>query len=235
MRLEDGRLTPIENLKPGDRVASIQVPGLEVDVPYRAQYNWLSHHGLHGATPIAARVASIRLGEHHGFMVINRRLKATPEHPFMIRRGDEWGFASAEFIQPGDFLIDEHMNEEEVKSVVRIDAPTRTVAIHIPGTNTLLAEGVWVHNDMPATAQSSGSGSASSASGSGSGSGPGSGSGSMSGSSSGSSSGSKSSGSSSFSTSGSMSGSSYSSGSGSGSMSGSSSPSGGGSGSVIEQ
>jgi len=235
VRLEDGRLTPIENLKPGDRVASIQVPGLEVDVPYRAQYNWLSHHGLHGATPIAARVASIRLGEHHGFMVINRRLKATPEHPFMIRRGDEWGFASAEFIQPGDFLIDEHMNEEEVKSVVRIDAPTRTVAIHIPGTNTLLAEGVWVHNDMPATAQSSGSGSASSASGSGSGSGPGSGSGSMSGSSSGSSSGSKSSGSSSFSTSGSMSGSSYSSGSGSGSMSGSSSPSGGGSGSVIEQ
>jgi hypothetical protein len=234
VRLQDGRLTPIENLKPGDRVASIQVPGLEVDVPYRAQYNWLSHHGLHGATPVAARVSSIRLGEHHGFMVINRRLKATPEHPFMIRRGDEWGFASAEFVQPGDYLIDEHMNEEEVESVVRIDAPTRTVAIHIPGTNTLLAEGVWVHNDMPATAQSSGSGSASSGSGSGSGSwsASGSGSGSMSASSSGSSSsgsssGSKSSGSSSFSTSGSMSGSSSSSGSGSGSVSGSSSSGGG--------
>ncbi len=232
MRLEDGRLTPIENLKPGDRVASIQVPGLEVDVPYRAQYNWLSHYGLHGATPVAARVASIRLGEHHGFMVINRRLKATPEHPFMVRRGDEWGFASAEFIRPGDFLIDEYMNEEEVDSVVRINAPTRTVAIHIPGTNTFLAEGVWVHNDMPATANSS---SAATASGSGSGSAPesqsgtGSLSGSTSGSSSSGSSGSKSSGSSSFSTSGS------SSGTGSGSMSGSSSPSGSGSGSVIEQ
>jgi hypothetical protein len=44
------------------------------------------------------------------------------------------------------------------------------VAIHIPGTNTFSAEGVWVHNDMPATAQSSGSGSSSSGSGSGSGS-----------------------------------------------------------------
>jgi hypothetical protein len=233
VRLEDGRLTPIENLKPGDRVASIQVPGLEVDVPYRAQYNWLSHHGLHGATPIAARVASIRLGEHHGFMVINRRLKATPEHPFMIRRGDEWGFASAEFIQPGDFLIDEQMNEEEVESVIRIDAPTRTVAIHIPGTNTLLAEGVWVHNDMPnQTANSSSA--ATSASGSGSGSAPESqsGSGSMSGSTSGTSSsgssGSKSSGSSSFSTSGPMSGSSSLSGSTPGS--GSTSSSGGGTG-----
>ncbi len=234
MRLEDGRLTPIENLKPGDRVASIQVPGLEVDVPYRAQYNWLSHHGLHGATPVAARVASIRLGEHHGFMVINRRLKATPEHPFMVRRGDEWGFASAEFIQPGDFLIDEHMNEEEVESVVRIDAPTRTVAIHIPGTNTLLAEGVWVHNDMPANQTAVSGSAATSASSSGSGSAPesqsgsGSMSGSTSGSSSGGSSGSKSSGSSSFSTSGS------SSGSGSGSVSGSSSG-GTGSGSVVEQ
>jgi len=208
-------------------VASIQVPGLEVDVPYRAQYNWLSHDGLRGAAPVAARVASIRLGEHHGFVVINRRLKATPEHPFMIRRNapppapPQWGFTSAEFVQPGDFLIDEHLNEEEVESVVRVDAPARTVAIHIPGTNTLLAEGVWVHNDMPATVHS-GSGSGSS-SGSGSGSNSGSSSGSTSGSSgSGSSSGSKSSGSSSFSSSGS------SSGSGSESMS-SSSQSGGGS------
>lgn len=182
------------------------MPGLEVDVPYRAQYNWFSHHGVHGATPVAARVASIRLGEHHGFMVINRRRKATPEHPFMIGRGDEWGFASAEFIQPDDYLIDEQMNEEEITSVVRIDAPTRTVAIQIPGTNTLLAEGVRVHNDMPATAHSgSGSGSSSgSGSGSGSGSSSGSGADSGGGSSSGrGSSGSKSSGSSSFSSSGS--------------------------------
>jgi len=134
------------------------------------------------------------------------------------------GVCVRQVIQPNDFLIDEYMNEEEVESVVRIDAPTRTVAIHIPGTNTFLAEGVWVHNDMPnQTAQSGSSGSSSgSASGSGSGtaseSGSGSASGSTSGSSSsGSSSGSKSSGSSSFSTSG----------SGSGSGSGSSSSGGG--------
>src|SRR5690606_27759561 len=127
--------------------------------------------------------------------------------PFMIRRGDEWGFASAEFVQPGDHSIDDHLNEEPVESVVRIDAPARTVAIHIPGTTTLLAEGEWVHNDLPATAQSSGPGSSSgsgsasasaSVSGSGSGSGLGSGSGSGS---------DKSSGSSSFSSSGSSSGS----------------------------
>ncbi|MBX3384514.1 MAG: hypothetical protein KF864_13510 [Phycisphaeraceae bacterium] len=163
-------MTTIENLKPGDRVATIKIPGLEVDVPYRAQYQWLSHHGLRGTIPTVGRVASVKLGEHTGFVVINRRIKATPEHPFLMRRGDEWGFSSAEFLKKGDYLIGERLAEELVETVERIDAPTRTVAIHIPGTNTFSAEGVWVHNDMPATAHSSGSGSSSSGSGSGSGS-----------------------------------------------------------------
>jgi intein/homing endonuclease len=164
-------VTTIENLKPGDRVATIKIPGLEVDVPYRAQYQWLSHRGMRGTIPTVGRVASVKFGEHTGFVVINRRIKATPEHPFLMRRGDEWGFSSAELLKKGDYLIGERLAEEMVESVERIDAPTRTVAIHIPGTNTFSAEGVWVHNDMPATAHSSGSGSSSSGSGSSTGSG----------------------------------------------------------------
>lgn len=31
------------------------------------------------------------LGEDQGLVVINRRNKGTPEHPILIRRGDEWG------------------------------------------------------------------------------------------------------------------------------------------------
>lgn len=182
-------------------------------MPYKAQYRWLSHWGMRGTKPTVARVRSVKLGEHHGFVVINRRIKATPEHPFLVRRGDEWGFVSAEFIKKGDYLIGERLAEELVQSVDRVDAPTRTVSIYVPGTNVYSAEGVWTHNDLPAEVATSGvaeatahtgvSGSAS-ASGSGSGSGSGSTSGSSSGSSSGS--GSKSSGSS-FSSSGSSSGS----------------------------
>ncbi|QOJ18488.1 MAG: hypothetical protein HRU76_13205 [Phycisphaeraceae bacterium] len=126
---------------------------------------------MRGTIPTVGRVASVKLGEHTGFVVINRRIKATPEHPFLMRRGDEWGFTSAELLKRGDYLIGERLAEELVETIERIDAPTRTVAIHIPGTNTFSAEGVWVHNDMPATAHSSGSGSSSSGSGSGSGSG----------------------------------------------------------------
>lgn len=211
VRLDDGREIPIEDLKPGDTVWSLQVAGLEVDVPYRAQYEWVSQDGLQGSTRVPARVTSVLLGEHVGYIIINGQIKATPEHPFLIRRGDEWGFASAELIKPGDYLIDEAFSEKLVASVEFKDELARTVALTIPGTNTLLAAGMWVHHDLPSTSQSSGSVSGSvsgSASGPGSGSeASGSGSGSTSGtSSSKSTSGSKSSGSSSFSTSGSTSG-----------------------------
>ncbi|MCC6856758.1 MAG: hypothetical protein IT189_11955 [Microbacteriaceae bacterium] len=180
---------------------------------------------MRGTKPTVARVRSVKLGEHHGFVVINRRIKATPEHPFLVRRGDEWGFVSAEFIKKGDYLIGERLAEELVQSVDRVDAPTRTVSIYVPGTNVYSAEEVWTHNDLPAEAATSGVNEASATSAtsaSGSASASASGSGSTSGSSSGSSSsgsGSKSSGSS-FS----------SSSSGSGSMSGSSTNGSGGTG-----
>ncbi len=110
-------------------------------MPYKAQYQWLSHWGMRGTKPTVARVRSVKLGEHHGFVVINRRIKATPEHPFLVRRGDEWGFVSAEFIKKGDYLIGERLAEELVQSVDRVDAPTRTVSIYVPGTNVYSAEG----------------------------------------------------------------------------------------------
>jgi len=148
--MADGRRVPIESLRPGDAVRSLLVPGLETDVPFRAQYEWLSSWGLEGATVRDARVAEIRIGEHDGFYVINGRIKATFEHPFLVRRDEEWGFCSAEMLAVGDYLInlvDGALDEERIDSIERIDGVVRTVAIHVPGTNTYLAEGVWTHND----------------------------------------------------------------------------------------
>jgi hypothetical protein len=141
---------PIESLQPGDMLRSVSLPGLRTDESERVQYEWLSTWGLEGATVRDARVAEIRIGEHDGFYVINRRIKATFEHPFLVRRDEEWGFCSAEMLAFGDYLItlvDGELDEERVDSLERIDARVRTVAIHVPGTNTYLAEGVWTHND----------------------------------------------------------------------------------------
>jgi len=155
--MADGRVLPIEALQPGDRVASVHVPGLEVDVPYRAQYHWLSEDERADITPCPGRVASVRLGEHEGFVVVNRRIKATPEHPFLVRRAGQWGFVSAELLEAGDRLLGDAFVEEPVESVVRVDTRVRTVAVYVPGTNTFSVEGVWAHNDMPVSAISASS------------------------------------------------------------------------------
>jgi len=138
-------------LRPGDEVQSLVVLGLKTDVQFKAQYEWLSTWGLEGASMRAARVAQISIGEHDGFYVINRRIKATFEHPFLVRRGDAWGFCSAELLQIGDCMITPTaggFGEERIDSIERIDSRVRTVAIRVPGTNTYLAEGVWTHNDQ---------------------------------------------------------------------------------------
>jgi hypothetical protein len=137
-------------LRPGDEVQSLVVPGLKTDVPFKAQFDWLSTWGLEGASMRPASVAQISIGEHDGFFVINRRIKATFEHPFLVRRADAWGFCSAELLKVGDCLIaptSEGFGEERIDSIERIDGRVRTVAIRVPGTNTYMAEGVWTHND----------------------------------------------------------------------------------------
>lgn len=104
-----------------------------------------------------------------GFVVLNGRVKCTPEHPILVRRDDQWGFVSAEFIEVGDALFLEGLGEELVATVERIADRVRTVALHVPLTNTLLVDGVWAHNDTGLTQLTSTSSSGSSSSSSGSG------------------------------------------------------------------
>ena len=159
--MADGRRVPIESLAPGDMVQSLSVPGLQTDVPFQAQYEWLSSWGLDGTTPREARVAEVRFGEHDGFYLINCRIKATFEHPFFVRRDEEWGFCSAELLRIGDYLItlaDGQLDEERIDALERIDGVVRTVAIRVPDTNIYLADGVWTHNDADLKGSSAGPG-----------------------------------------------------------------------------
>ena len=157
--MADGRRVPIESLAPGDMVRSVALPGLKADDPIRVQYEWLSTWGLEGATVREGRVAEVRIGEHDGFYLINRRIKATFEHPFLVRRDEEWGFCSAEMLKVGDFmitLVDGQLGEERIDSLEQIAGIVHTVAIHVPGTNTYLADGVWTHNDAKSSEGASG-------------------------------------------------------------------------------
>ena len=164
--LADGSLRPIEKVRPGDHVRSVQLPGLEIDVPRRSQYDWLARGTSLPSDHVEAVVDSVRLGSHDGFIVLNRRLKCTPEHPLLIRRGNDLGFASAELVGPGDELALAGGAFEAVRDVDHVPGRVKTVSIHVPRTNVYLADGAWAHNDvpLPPSLLSSSSGSASSGS-----------------------------------------------------------------------
>jgi len=160
VRLADGGLVPIERLRAGDEVASLDIPGLARDADWQAQYQWRVT-GAATPHPCTSRIANVRRGAHDGFCLINGRVKATFEHPFLIRRDGETGFCSAALLRVGDHLVRHDLADERIVSIERIERTVRTVALHVPGTNVYLADGVWVHND----AASSGSGGGSSSGG----------------------------------------------------------------------
>ncbi len=48
----------------------------------------------------------------------------------------------------GDLLVLPDLREERVSSIDARPGLVRTVSIHVPGTNTYIAGGVWVHNAL---------------------------------------------------------------------------------------
>lgn len=148
---------------------SVHLPDLEADVDGSPQYAWLSDEPLSKSMVTTAAVATVSHGEHDGFYVINRRIRATFEHPFLVRRGDQFGFCSAELLRIGDRLVLHDLQEEPIESIQRCHGIVATVSLHVPGTNTYLAGVAWVHNAAPSagvgsSSSSSSSGAASSAS-----------------------------------------------------------------------
>lgn len=144
----------------------MRVPGLEPDAPDRAQYLWRTDAREADLERCAAEVASVTRGEHDGFYLINGRIKATFEHPLLVRRGNELGFCSVEMLRLGDLLLRHELTEEPITTIEQCDGVVATVAIHVPGTNTYVADGIWAHNDLAqfagsASSSSSGSGSSS--------------------------------------------------------------------------
>lgn len=113
-------------------------------------------------SPATGRVGRVRHGLHEGCVVINDRLRLTPEHPVLIRREGQLGFCSAELLRLGDRLVRRDLSLEPVESILWSEDRVRTVAVNVPGLNVFLAGGVWVHNDISGTGSGSGKSSGSS-------------------------------------------------------------------------
>lgn len=140
--LYDGRVKAIELLLLEDEVASIMLPRMLKD-EHDGQYQFLERSL--DTTVVPGRIESIRHGFHSGVYVINHAIRATFEHPFLIRRGKLYGFSPADALREGD-LLQSMDGEVEITSIKHEGSKERTVSLHVPGVNTFLANGVWTHN-----------------------------------------------------------------------------------------
>ena len=149
--MADGSLKPIEDIAVGDTVMSIDIPELsrdvhDVETSGHPEYQWCSNGAMDETKIVPGYVASIKPGTHSGFYVINHRIKATFEHPFLIRRDDQYHFTSAELLRVGDVMIKPGHQEEAIESIDQQNGTVSTYNFEVSHFNTYCAEGVWVHN-----------------------------------------------------------------------------------------
>lgn len=144
--LADGRKVAVEDVQPGWEVASLDVFGMERDGINGCQYRWSRAASEAALNPVPAKVDRVSRSYHDGHYVINHRICATFEHPFLVRRGSVVGFVSADRLRPDDVLLRPDGTNEEVFAIGKVQGLVKTANLHVAGTNIFSASDVWVHN-----------------------------------------------------------------------------------------
>jgi len=115
-----GGLKPIEQLKVGDQVLSLE-DGKKL------QYN---------------KVWFIYRAEHSSYYIINGTIKVTGSHPFFVN--GKW--TRVEDIKPGDKLLSKDLKPVVVKSIVRVDKPVRVYNFEVENAHNFFVQGILAHN-----------------------------------------------------------------------------------------
>jgi PKD repeat protein len=122
--LADGTSKPIEQVRPGDMVAS-----LDETTGVRAQ----------------ARVTQVMPGTSAMHLVINGSLRVTDRHPFLV--AGQW-LAAGE-IMVGDALLRADGTMEPVRCIDVVEGEETVYDLTVEPTHTFFADGVLVHNKTP--------------------------------------------------------------------------------------
>ena len=112
---------------------------------------------LDGAEQVTATVKEIYFDWYKDYYLINKRIKTTFEHPFLIKRDGKYKFVITLDLQIGDefvtnrqWLIPEAKENElvfeEITSIDRIKEELETVNINCEPHDVYFAGGVLAHN-----------------------------------------------------------------------------------------
>ena len=155
--LPDGITVPIEDLFVGQEVMAMSLPTMPLDFDDEDTWKEWETDTLDGAEQVTATVKEIYFDWYKDYYLINKRIKTTFEHPFLIKRDGKYKFVITLDLQIGDefvtnrqWLIPEAKETElvfeEITSIDRIKEELETVNINCEPHDVYFAGGVLAHN-----------------------------------------------------------------------------------------
>lgn len=143
--MADGTTREIQALQPGDELLAYELPGLGAGAQDWKNLSLPGQPDLVATTTQVKRVLRQRFNAHY---LINGRLGATYEHPFLASRDGRCSFLRAAGLRPGDYLFGP-AGWEQVMAVSRIVGEIQTVNL-VCGPRRVFVVGGWlVHNAVP--------------------------------------------------------------------------------------
>ena len=141
--LGDGSLKPVEELQIGEEVTSVSLAGLDSE----QEDAWKSFSSATFAPiPSVSRIVGIQQAEFDHCYLLNGTLKATFEHPLLVRRNGLYLFMRTKDLVIGDDLFHYENGWVPLQGHQRLDGTVSVVNINVESQDTYFADSFLVHN-----------------------------------------------------------------------------------------
>ena len=142
----DGSWINIEQLQPGDELVSVILPGLpENEEGWDWLDNW-SMKNLRNIEKTTTVVVKVNRSSYWKYYIINGTIKVTLEHRVLVKQGGVWRFNHIEYVNIGDSILDENLNEIVIKGKKEVQDEVAVVDIDTEVKDTYFVKGMLAHN-----------------------------------------------------------------------------------------
>jgi hypothetical protein len=142
----DGSWINIEQLKPGDALTTVSLPGLNDNELAEDWFHTWSIKDLNNIEKTTTVVTHVNRSSYWRYYTLNGTIKVTYEHKVLVRQGGVWRFNQVEDISIGDMILDENLNEVVIKSKKETQEDVAVVGIDTEVKDTYFVKGMLAHN-----------------------------------------------------------------------------------------
>jgi len=142
--MADGTSKKVQDIVVGDSLEAITDTTL--DESNEDAYKTWTAPSLVNTTKTTSTVETVYVDSYSWYYILNEKVHATYEHPFLILRGDTYSWERAEDILEGDFLVTNNLVLEKVWRKQRVDQEVQTYNFNVEDADTYIVENIVTHN-----------------------------------------------------------------------------------------